>query len=357
MSFPASGVGKAGGTESTLYYVAGELAKRHDVICVADTHPRIEGGVRFIALGDALRAEPQTVDAVVVDGVKSHDVLERLFQPGHALIFWLHNAPNSVVTEMVTRPEVARATTVVCVSHWQAAGMAARLRLPSDILRVVPNCIAPQFLGLFPDGVPILAGKVPSSLAYTSNPVRGLTFVPDLFGMVRQVVPAASLRVFGNFYASPNLFTPEMMAEHGKLLARLCRTDGVSVEKNQGKDALAQALKATVGLFYPTVFEETCCIAALEAMAAGCLVISTQAGALPETASRFSELVPLGNGGFSALAFAREAVRQMLRALEEPACVEALLREQVDHVNRHYSPQARARDWERVLSETVARAG
>ncbi|MGQ9365243.1 glycosyltransferase family 4 protein [Azospirillum sp. ST 5-10] len=356
MSFPKGGTGRAGGTESTLYYVARELASRHDVTCVVDAPSFVEHGVRFLNIRDALQGPRTAVDAVVVvDGTRTGDLVDRLFAPEHARVFWLHNAPDSSITETVTRPGIARADAVVCVSHWQAGGMAARLGIASDFLHVVPNCVAPQFLGMFPDGCPILAHKTPGSLAYTSNPLRGLRNVPTLFRALRRNIPGATLKVFGGFYLAPGLFSDDMLASYGQVFDELRATDGVSVEDEQGKDALAHALKGTVALFYPTVFKETCCIAALEAMAAGCLIISTQAGALPETVGRFSQLVPVGDAGVDARDFLRIAVGLLRRASESPPRIERLLRDQVDHVNRYYSPEARARDWERVLREATGR--
>src|SRR6185503_19905705 len=59
---------------------------------------------------------------------------------------------------------------------------------------------------------------------------------------------------------------------------------------------LAQRLKRNAFLFYPCTYAETYCIAAMEAIAAGLKVVSTQLGALPETTLGFADLLPLPPG-------------------------------------------------------------
>jgi len=46
---------------------------------------------------------------------------------------------------------------------------------------------------------------------------------------------------------------------------------------------------------YPSIWPETSCIAAIEAMAAGCEVVTTNLGALDETCSPFGKFVDFDN--------------------------------------------------------------
>ena len=56
---------------------------------------------------------------------------------------------------------------------------------------------------------------------------------------------------------------------------------------------LAKKLKPAAFLTYPSVVEETFCISALEAMAAGMKVISTLTGALETTTMGYADLIPV----------------------------------------------------------------
>ena len=107
--------------------------------------------------------------------------------------------------------------------------------------------------------------------------------------------------------------------------------------------ALAEALAEADILAYPNTFAETSCISVMEAMAAGCMVVTSKLGALPETTA-----------GFGVLMDASADVVAMAR--EKPDQFEDGLRRQQRHARTACSWPARAQEWERALEPLRRRA-
>src|SRR5205085_11659760 len=80
---------------------------------------------------------------------------------------------------------------------------------------------------------------------------------------------------------------------------------------------LAKSLRRASVLAYPNTFAETGCIAAMEALAAGLLVVSSDLGALPETCEGWGRLVPPIGNGRTQEQFAVDFARAMDHALSE----------------------------------------
>jgi glycosyltransferase involved in cell wall biosynthesis len=207
---------------------------------------------------------------------------------------------------------------------------------------VLPNAPAPAFRGLFGPDESILAAKTrPPVLAYTSTPFRGLHVLLYAFERIRGFVPEVRLKVF----SSMAVYQDPAADEAFRTLYDWCRRlDGVEYVGALPQPRLARELRSVSLLAYPSTFAETYCITAIEAMAAGCRVVTTALGALPETTAGFARLVSHGDD-VRALgnAFA-EATLEALADLESQT-TEAELRRQVDYVDRDCSWPARARQW------------
>jgi len=100
--------------------------------------------------------------------------------------------------------------------------------------------------------------------------------------------------------------------------------DGVDYLGSVGQRQLREVAATCRALAYPCVFPETSCIVAMEAMAAGCVVVGTSLGALPETAWR-NPLALLGEG------WGDRWIEALLRVFTDDAYYAMLAEENVRH--------------------------
>ena len=99
---------------------------------------------------------------------------------------------------------------------------------------------------------------------------------------------------------------------------------------------------------YPSIWEETFCISALEAMAAGLYVITTDYGALYETCAEFSSYIPYQKNSLALaqnFAFAIETAADHL--YDYTVCEHLDL--QIKYVNEYYNWKKQANAWTNFL--------
>lgn len=119
------------------------------------------------------------------------------------------------------------------------------------------------------------------ALAYTSTPFRGLDVLLEVFPRIRAACPDAELDVFSSMQVYG--MSAQDDAERFGPLYRLAEQPGVKLIGSLPQPELTARLAQVRVLAYPNHFAETFCIAALEAQAAGVVVVTSRLGALPET--------------------------------------------------------------------------
>ena len=112
---------------------------------------------------------------------------------------------------------------------------------------------------------------------------------------------------------------------------------------------LADRLRGVTALAYLNRFAETSCISVMEALAAGCLVVSSRLGALPETTGEFGILAPVVDRNIDPQAYVNAAGAIVDAFAQNNPALDARLRLQVDWVNRVYRWSARAEQAEALI--------
>ncbi|TWA58829.1 tetratricopeptide repeat protein [Azospirillum brasilense] len=339
-----------GGSQSALCYLAEALAAAGlEVTLVNGTRtPGLVRGVRCLSAGAVSWDGMRAFDVVVLLNGCPTEALIRLratLDGGQKLLLWMQHAVDQPAARCLAEPE-ARACWdgYAFVSRWQMDGYLTAFGLDRRLCRILRNGIAPAFSGLFPPGTDIRTAKPwPPVLAYTSTPFRGLDVLLDSVPRLRAAIPGITIRVFSSLEGYQ---VPADRDPYGALYQRCRGTEGVEYVGAVSQGALAEALRGATGLAYPNRFAETSCIAVMEALAAGCLVLSSALGALPETTAGFARLIPVPEDPAEhAVRFAEAARTTLLQWRDEGATTGRRLREQVDHVTTGMSWAGRAGDW------------
>ena len=103
---------------------------------------------------------------------------------------------------------------------------------------------------------------------------------------------------------------------------------------------------------YPNIWEETFCISALEAMAAGLYVITTNHGALYETCAEFSTYIPYQKSYTNLAQNFAYAIEASASKLYTPG-VQQHLQMQIDYTNQYYTWTKQANAWTQFLQGAI----
>jgi glycosyltransferase involved in cell wall biosynthesis len=340
-----------GGSESALCYLAEALAGNGHDIFVLNARQDADNsrGVNCLPLTTPFLEGLPALDAFVVLNAAGYgSALRAAVGSKTRLVLWTQHADDQPAVQPLRDPAEVRTYDASALdSDWQRNEFIAAFDLDPRRTVVLRNAISPAFERLFNDDEPILSRKtMPPVLAYTSTPYRGLDLLLGAFPRIRKQVPGVALKVFSSMQVY-GIGSPKDEERYGILYRRCRETDGVEYVGSIPQPELAERLRSTAVLAYPNTFPETSCIAVLEAMAAGCHVVTSARAALPETTAGFATLVPVEGSRETYLdCFITQTVAA-LRDLAAPSADarEAQLRALVGHVNNRSTWRALAQQW------------
>jgi glycosyltransferase involved in cell wall biosynthesis len=345
-----------GGSQSALCYLAAALVRREHRVTLANrtAGEREVLGVRCLSLRELGRPgvlEPYDAAIVLNAAPAACWTIRGCFDPATPLVQWSQHAHDLPAIAGMRDPQACAGwDVVVLISQWQQAMYLRHFPIDPARICILRNAIAPAFERMFSTPQELAAAKPPRpALAYTSTPFRGLDVLLDVFPAVARDYPDAELRVYSSMLV---YHEDERLDPYGALYHRCRATPGVRYAGSVAQPELARQMRDVSILSYPNTFAETGCIAAMEALAAGTHVVTSDLGALPETTMGFATMVA-GGAAADRSAFASAYLGQLRAALaqrrQDPAAFAAARFEQVRQINASCTWDVRAEEWERAV--------
>lgn len=256
-------------------------------------------------------------------------------------LLWQHiPADQEVVMGMRDKYFVRMIDAFVYVSHWQHEKFRYIHQVPLENAVVIKNAIEPIEFAPKPTGDKI-------KLIHTSVPYRGLEILLDTIELLDrddiELDVYSSTIIYGSDYAK---------FEGGKyepILNRARKMKGVNLIGYAPNEDIRKALQQAHIFAYPCIFEETACLSMIEAGAAGCKMVATNIGGLPETGSEWATLVPIQASRKALVSSYASALNAAIDGCKGFAGDEA----QSEFYNTKYSWDSRKIDWEKLFHNLI----
>jgi len=205
-----------------------------------------------------------------------------LLEKNRINVLWMQHFVNQKEAQNLgTKSYVDKLDFIVFNSHWNFEKFYYQFKIPESKSLVIKNAIEKI------DFKKKSKNKI--NLIYHTTPWRGLAHLVKIFKNL-------SLKnVELNVCSSTKIYGKKFDAVLGKTYENIineCKsTKNINYLGFLDNKKIIELLKETHIFAYPSIWPETSCISAIESMAAGCEVVTTNLGALYETCSPFGTIV------------------------------------------------------------------
>jgi glycosyltransferase involved in cell wall biosynthesis len=265
--------GPLGGAESAFVSLANALAQRgHSVVAYTSClEPLDHKGVAWRPISGGL---PDAADLYIAN--RGSRLLNSVKQ-ARAVVFWIHNPAKYLLKRRYLWLLWRRRPTIVFSGTYHASTYPAWA--PGGPRLIIPYAIHEPFR--------VVAGPTappPPRAVFTSNPLRSLDWLIELWvTRVHPAVPRAELHVF----SGPTTYGTAGAAKAGEMApvlahARAMAECGIVLREPLPRDRLAEELAGFRVFTYRGSEDETFCMAAGEAQAAGVPAVVCDSGCLSE---------------------------------------------------------------------------
>lgn len=267
-----------GGTQSSVCYLAKNLALNHEVylFCNYKTE-HVNNGVKVYPLTKLDILDTVFPDFIVNINDLKLDIsfIEKLKHHGcKVLTYYQHylDQPPSINFNNVILKHLYDG--YIFVSNFQKDAFKNKFDLDEHKCYVLLNGIPEPFEQML-----LKNQKKEKIITYCSTPFRGLHLLCEIYPEIKKKHPELKL----NVYSGMSLYQGENDATITSIFNTLKSIEGVTINDAISQTQLAKEMENVMILTYPNVFIETSCITVLQCMASGCIILTSNLGALPET--------------------------------------------------------------------------
>lgn len=264
-----------GGTETGIIRMSNELySMGHDVSIFQNTeYPPNVNGPKYISARE-LDSMGEFDATIIIRG------WNELFKPlkSKKFFLWATDAYRSLKTYgLGDKRVVDKLDGLLLLSRWHQETICRSSGFPIDKTWIINN-------GVYPDYFAGTEIRSPKRLIYSSAPDRGLAYMPVIFTELKKRHPELEFHVFSSldkyFTGWTSGYKP---SESSSLYEQLKKIPGCYMHGSVLQRELAREYMKSSIMTYPSNFEETSCISAIEAMAGGAAIVTSDLGALKET--------------------------------------------------------------------------
>ena len=270
-----------------------------------------------------------------------NDTNPKLLEDGKINILWMqHYVNQSEVQNLKTKEYTEKLDHIVFNSNWNFEKFYYQFQIPEHKSIVIRNAIEKIEFKEKP--------RKKISLVYHTTPWRGLPLLLDVFKELSlenvELNICSSTKIYGE------KFYNEYEKKYEKIFDDCKNTKNVNYHGFIKNEKIIDLLKEMHIYAFPSTWVETSSISAIEAMAAGCEIVTTNLGALYETCAPFGTFVSFDRNMKNLKKKYKETLTKSIKnfwSIENQNKLEL----QYKTTNAIYSWDVRSLEWESFFNE------
>ncbi len=267
----------------------------------------------------------------------SHDFIEK----DKINVLWMHHFVNQEEAKNLGSKEyINKLDFIVFNSNWNFEKFQYQFKIPEEKSLVIKNAIEKINFKEKP--------KNKINLIYHTTPWRGLTHLLKVFKNLN--LENVELNVCSSTIIYGKKFDENLGKKYENIFNECKSIKNINYLGFVDNSKILELLKEMHIFAHPSIWPETSCVSAIEAMAAGCEVVGSNLGALYETCSPFGTLISFDRNFEN---FEKKYQKILLNSVKNFWSEEnqKKLKLQRETINLIYSWDARSIEWKNFFEE------